>query len=187
MEKLFEWILWKSRLVVLVAVIASLASALAMFYIATVDTWYLIIHLGEYASPHMSSLIRAKLHATTVAHVVGILDGYLLATVLLIFALGLYELFISKIDIAEKSETGSRVLLIKNLDDLKSRLGKVVLMILVVKFFEHALDLQMNQPLEMLYFAGGIALIGVALYLTHSTAEGTNHTSSSKEYDDHAK
>lgn len=166
-EKSFEWMLWKSRLVVLAAVIASLASALAMFYIATVDTWYMIIHLGQYASPDLSALARAKLHATTVAHVVEILDGYLLATVLLIFSLGLYELFISKIDIAETSEMGSSVLFIKNLDDLKTRLGKVVLMILIVKFFEHALDMRLNQPIEILYFAGGIALIGLALYLSY--------------------
>jgi uncharacterized membrane protein YqhA len=33
-----------------------------------------------------------------VAHTVGSIDGFLLATILLIFALGLYELFISDID-----------------------------------------------------------------------------------------
>ena len=93
------------------------------------------------------------MRATTIAHVVGILDGYLLATVLLIFALGLYELFVSKIDEAERSEMGSRVLFIKSLDDLKARLGKVVLMILIVKFFEHALGMHFDRPLDMLYFA----------------------------------
>jgi uncharacterized membrane protein YqhA len=36
-----------------------------------------------------------------VAHTVGSIDGFLLATILLIFALGLYELFISDIDEAQ--------------------------------------------------------------------------------------
>lgn len=80
----------------------------------------------------------------------------------------LYELFISKIGQAERSEMGSRVLFIKNLDDLKTRLGKVVLMILIVKFFEHALEMHFTSALDLVYFGGGIALIGVALYLTHS-------------------
>lgn len=168
LETVFESFLWHSRLVVLAAVIASLASALAMFYTATVDAWYMIMHLGHYASPALSSAARTELRASTITHVVGILDGYLLATVLLIFALGLYELFISKIDAAEHSEMGSRVLFIKSLDDLKARLGKVVLMILIVKFFEHALRMHFNHPLDMLYFAAGIALIGLALYLSHT-------------------
>lgn len=168
LEWFFEAFLWRSRLVVLAAVIASLASALAMFYTATVDAWYMIIHLGAYADPSLTEAARTQMRGSTIAHVVGILDGYLLATVLLIFSLGLYELFISKIDEAEQSEMASKVLVIHNLDDLKARLGKVVLMILIVKFFEHALGMKFTSPLDMLYFAGGIALIGLALYLSHS-------------------
>ena len=167
-ERLFEGFLWNSRLVVLSAVLASLASGIAMFYLATVDAVYMISHLGEYASPALDNAARMELRSATITHVVEILDAYLLATVLLIFALGLYELFISKIEQAEESETSSKVLFISNLDELKSRLGKVVLMILIVKFFEHALDMKFESPLQMLYFAAGIALIGLALFLTHS-------------------
>jgi uncharacterized membrane protein YqhA len=96
-------------------------------------------------------------------------DGYLLATVMLIFSLGLYELFISKIDMAVESESSSNVLLIRNLDDLKARLAKVILMILIVTFFEHVLGVDFRGPLDLLYLAGGIALIGLALYLTHAS------------------
>ncbi|APZ43305.1 YqhA family protein [Acidihalobacter ferrooxydans] len=169
LEKVFEGFLWRSRLAVLAAVVASLASALAMFYMSTVDAWYMISHLAHYASPDLTEAARTHLRASTITHVVGILDGYLLATVLLIFALGLYELFISKIDEAERSDMGSRVLFIKSLDDLKARLGKVVLMILIVKFFEHALGMHFDRPIDMLYFASGIALIGLALYLSHTS------------------
>ncbi|AOU98204.1 hypothetical protein BI364_09765 [Acidihalobacter yilgarnensis] len=169
LERLFEGFLWRSRLVVLAAVVASLASALAMFYTATIDAWYMIVHLSEYASPSLTEAARAQMRGSTIAYVVEILDGYLLATVLLIFALGLYELFISKIDEAERSEMASKVLVIHSLDDLKARLGKVVLMILIVKFFEHALGMKFASPLDLLYFAGGIALIGLALYFSHSS------------------
>lgn len=182
LEKIFEGLLWRSRLVVIAAVLASLASALAMFYTATVDAWYMIIHLSKYANPMLSVTARAHMRASAIAHVVGILDGYLLATVLLIFSLGLYELFISKIDEAEHSETGSKVLVIHNLDDLKARLGKVVLMMLIVKFFEHALDMQFTNALDMLYFAGGIALIGLALYLSHSSEPMKNRLAKSQDF-----
>lgn len=167
-EKLFEGLLWESRFAVLFAVIASLLSSLAVFYMATVDAYYMISHLGEYASPALDAVARNSLRSATITHVVEIVDGYLLATVLLIFALGLYELFISKIDQAEKSETSSNVLLITSLDDLKGRLAKVILMILIVKFFEHAIGMAFRSPLDLLYLAGGISLLGLALYLSHA-------------------
>lgn len=176
-EAIFEKILWNSRLLVLAAVIASLAATVAVMYMATVDAWYMITHLGEYASalPEEKVVLRVQ----TVTHVVEIIDGYLLATILLIFALGLYELFISKIEEAENSETASKILIIHSLDDLKARLAKVVLMILIVRFFEHALNMKFTTPIDLLYLAGGIAFLGLALYLTHAAdsphAEPKNH------------
>jgi uncharacterized membrane protein YqhA len=162
-ERLFEKFLWNSRFVVLIAVIASLITALAMFYLATVDVWYLVTHLGDYLS--LKGQERYDFRAESVAHVVEVIDGYLLATVLFIFSLGLYELFISKIDEAESSEH-SKVLAVNSLDDLKAKLARVVLMILIVKFFEHAVNMAFNGPLDLLALAGGIALIALALYLS---------------------
>lgn len=167
-ERLFENLLWDSRFVVIFAVIASLFSALAMFYMATIDAYFMLTHLVDYASPNLDIEARYALRSTTITHVVEIVDGYLLATVLLIFSLGLYELFISKIDMAEGSETSSNVLLITSLDDLKNRLAKVILMILIVKFFENAISLEFDSPTSLLYLAGGIALLGLALYLSHA-------------------
>lgn len=172
-EKIFETLLWDSRFVVIFAVIASLLTALAVFFMATVDAYYMLSHLFEYASPALDAESRYALRSTTITHVVEIVDGYLLATVLLIFALGLYELFISKIDQAEQSETSSNVLLISSLDDLKNRLAKVILMILIVKFFEHAISLNFDSPQALLYLAGGISLLGLALYLSHAAEHKT--------------
>jgi len=167
LENLFEGALWESRFVVLFAVVASLATAFVMFFMATVDAWFLVTHLFEYASSALVGEARLAFRSAAVTHVVEIVDGYLLGTVLLIFALGLYELFISRIDKAETSETASRVLIIHSLDDLKSRLAKVILMILIVKYFEHAVSMDFSSPIDLLYLSGGIALIGLALYLTH--------------------
>jgi len=168
-EKIFETALWNSRFVVIIAVLVSLITAFAMFYMASVDAYYLIAHLGDYASADLIGQERKVFRAETVTHVVEVIDGYLLATVLLMFSLGLYELFISKIEQAESSETPS-VLAIHSLDDLKTRLGRVILMILIVNFFEHAISMEFHSPLELLALAGGISLIGLTLYLTHAEA-----------------
>ncbi len=162
-ERLFERILWSSRLVVVVPVVASVVMAIAAFYLGTVDVVYLVTHLASYADisrPH------ANTRATLLAAIIRALDDYLLAAVLLIFALGLYELFIGKIDAAERDETASRLLLIRSIDDLKDRLAKVVLLVLIVEFLQSALAKPPTGALDLLYLAIGIALIGVALYLT---------------------
>ncbi len=173
-EQAFEFLLWESRFAVIFAVIASIFTAFAMFYIATVDAYYVMTHLAEYASPSLNAVERSVLRGETVTHIVEIIDGYLLATVLLIFALGLYELFISRIDRAETSEAASSVLIINSLDDLKGRLAKVIMMILIVRFFEYAIRIKFETPLDLILLAGGIALLGLALYLSHEGA-GTKH------------
>ena len=77
------------------------------------------------------------------------------------------ELFVSDIDEARHSVASSRILVIESLDDLKNRLAKVILMILIVKLFEHAVRMKMQNVLDLLYLGGAIALVGVALFLTH--------------------
>src|SRR5688572_264767 len=168
-ERGFESLLWSSRLVVLIAVLGSLVVALAMFYVASMDVLYLLTHLRDYGDLTMTVDARAELRGQTVAHVVEVVDGYLLAAIMLIFSLGLYELFVSRIDIAEGSEFAERLLLIRSLDDLKDRLAKVVLLILVVKFFEYALGLPIRGSLDLLYLALGIVAVAAALALSNKT------------------
>lgn len=164
LENTFERLLWGSRLIVLLAVVASLLVAVGMFFVSTVDVVGLIQHMAHY--PVTYGAERAALRSSIVAHVVEAVDGYLLASIMLIFSLGLYELFVSRIDVAEGSEFAERVLLIRSLDDLKDRLAKVVLLILVVKFFEYALQLPFKTPLDLLYLAIGVLLVSGALYLS---------------------
>jgi uncharacterized membrane protein YqhA len=168
-EKLFEKLLWNSRFAVVVAVIASMAAALTVFFMTTVDVWNAVVHVSGYASPTLDAAARKALHDDTITHIVAVVDGYLLAAVMLIFALGLYELFVSNIEAARDSETASKILLIESLDDLKTRLAKVILMILIVKLFEHAVKLEPHGLLDLLYLGASIALVGLALWLTHQS------------------
>lgn len=172
LENLFEGSLWNSRFVILLAVIGSLFAGFAIFYMATVDVVYLVMHALHYADPEMADEARKALHDSTVTHIVEVVDGYLLATVMLIFSLGLYELFISDIDQAHGSRASSKILVIGSLDDLKSRLAKVIIMILIVTLFEEALNMKLQSPIDLLYLGGSIALIALALYLTHSAEHG---------------
>jgi uncharacterized membrane protein YqhA len=167
-ERLVESFLWNSRFVVLVAVIASLFTSFAIFYMTVIDVYFTIAHLSNYYA--LGDAERASLKAMTVAHVVGSVDGFLLGAIMLIFSLGLYELFISKIDPAD-GKSSSKILIINSLDDLKDKLAKVILMILIVMFFEQAIFLKPEAPLELLYYALAIMLVAAALYLSHKAYE----------------
>jgi len=171
-EWFFEGALWNSRFVILAAVLGSLLSGFAIFYMATVDVVYLVQHILHYADAGITEEARKVLHDSTVSHIVEVVDGYLLATVMLIFSLGLYELFISDIDQAHGNKASSKILVISSLDDLKSRLAKVIIMIMIVTLFEEALNMKMTTPIDLLYLGGSIALIALALYLTHSAEHG---------------
>jgi uncharacterized membrane protein YqhA len=184
-ETLFEGSLWSSRFIVLAAVLGSLFAGFAIFYMATVDVVYLVQHMLHYADPDMAEEARKVLHDKTVSHIVEVVDGYLLATVMLIFSFGLYELFISDIDQAHDSEGSSKILVINSLDDLKARLAKVILMIMIVTLFEEALNMKMTTPIDLLYLGGAIALVALALYLTHGGERGAkdDHEEESEEAD----
>ena len=168
-ERYFEGMLWNSRFIVLLAVVASLIMAIGIFYVTTVDVYYTIAHLAHYHE--LNDAERMDLRALTVAHVVASVDGFLLGTVMLIFSLGLYELFISRIDQAEGKDASSQILMINSLDDLKDKLAKVILMILIVMFFEQAIFLKPSGPLELLYYSLAIMLVAAALYLSHKAYE----------------
>lgn len=162
-ERIFESFMWNSRFIVLLAVISSLFGSILLFLLATFDmAWLTMAFVDHFFLGHQ----HTDIHVEVVSHVIQAVDDFLLATVLLIFALGLYELFISKIDAADQARA-SNILVIHSLDDLKDRLGKVVLMILVVVFFKNVLHVSFDNPLNILYMGGGIMLVALALYFTH--------------------
>ena len=168
LETIFEGSLWSSRFVIIAAVLGSLLAGFAIFYVATLDVVFLFTHALHYADPGMADEARKALHDSTVSHIVEVVDGYLLATFMLIFSLGLYELFISDIDQAKGSKSSSKILVVHDLDDLKSRLAKVILMILIVTLFEQATNMKLATPLDLVYLGGSIALIALALYFSHA-------------------
>lgn len=161
----FEGALWSSRLIVLVAVVFGLLLALGAFYLATIDVFYFFGYLLDYADLSLASDDREELRASAITAIVKAVDGYLIAAILIIFALGLYELFVSKLDPAERSEAIPRLLLIRSLDELKERIASLVLLVLVIEFFQRALQLEYRSPLDLLYFATGVLLVSGALYV----------------------
>lgn len=161
LEKFFENAMWQTRLFVLFAVIFGLLGSIILFVVASVDIYDVLKYTIEV---YVNGLHPEKFHEEIVSKIIGAVDLYLIAVVMLIFAFGLYELFISKIDAAEDTKTGSTILAIHSLDQLKDKIAKVIVMVLIVSFFQKVLHTRYDGALEMLYFALSIGLLAVGLY-----------------------
>lgn len=167
-ESIFERILWDSRFFVLLAVIFSMLGGIALFIVASMDVFGVVVSVADVFFNHLHP---EHFHEEVVSGLIGAIDLYLMAIVLFIFGFGLYELFISDIDIAKQSAS-SKILEIHSLDELKDKLAKVIVMVLIVSFFQRVLHTNYNGALEMLYFSFSILALSVGLYFLH---KGGNH------------
>jgi len=163
LENIFERVLWSTRFFVLLAVIFSMLGGIALFIVASVDVWNVVVEVYNVFVNHQHP---EHFHEEIVSGLIGAIDLYLMAIVLFIFGFGLYELFISEIDIA-KNSAASKILEIHSLDELKDKLAKVIVMVLVVSFFQRVLHTEYNGAVEMLYFSGSIFGLSIALYFLH--------------------
>ena len=162
MEKIFESSLWSSRFIVILAVIFGLIGAVLLFIVASVDIYdtakFVINTYATHAHPK-------TFHEDVVGGIIGAVDLYLIGVVMLLFSFGLYELFISDIDAARDEDgKGSKILAIHSLDQLKDKISKVIVMVLVVGFFQKVGHTEYNGALEMLYFSLSITAVAVGLY-----------------------
>jgi uncharacterized membrane protein YqhA len=160
LERLFEGAIWNSRFIVLLAVVFGLLGAVILFVVASIDIWGVGVYTFNTIITHAHP---ENFHEDIVAGIIGAVDLYLIAVVMFIFSFGLYELFISDIDQAE-GKNGSKLLAINSLDQLKDKIAKVIVMVLVVNFFQRVLHTKFATPLEMLYFALAITALAVGLY-----------------------
>lgn len=166
--RLFEQVLYSSRYLSILAVIGSLVSSVALFLRGCMVVFESIRHFFIDLAAGTVNPNYEKMFEELVSSV----DIFLFALVLIIFGVGVYELFITKIDPVEReNDTRPSWLRISSVDDLKSSLGKVILMVLIVAFFKHTLELSKEQwgPITLLYLSIGILLIAAALYLTHKS------------------
>jgi len=161
-EKIFEQGLWNSRFIILLAVVFGLLGAVLLFIVASVDVFSTTMYVF---STYMNHAHPEHFHEKVVSGIIGAVDLYLIGVVMLIFSFGLYELFISDIDTAKSNDgEDNKVLVIHSLDQLKDKISKVIVMVLVVGFFQKISLTEFNGALDMLYFALSITAISVGLF-----------------------
>ncbi len=161
-EKTFEGTLWASRFMVILAVVFGLIGAVVLFVVASFDIYETAAYV---LNTYITHAHPESFHENVVGGIIGAVDLYLIGVVMLLFSFGLYELFISDIDAAKDDEgNDNQILAIHSLDQLKDKISKVIVMVLVVGFFQKVGHTQYTGALDMLYFALSITAVSVGLY-----------------------
>ena len=161
LERLWEKALWSTRYIVVLAVFFSVVAAIVLFVLGSYEILHAIVEKNPLTNPEYEGK-----HSEMLLELITAIDLYLIGVVLLIFGFGIYELFVSKIDIARDDEAVT-ILEIENLDELKNKIIKVIIMVLIVSFFESILEMRhgsYNEPIEMLYFALSIFALSLGVY-----------------------
>ena len=137
MENKFEKFLWNFRYITILAVILSILSAFTLIVIGSWD----IIEAVIFYNPLFDASISSN--NELLFKLISAIDLFLIGIVLLIFGFGIYELFVSEIDFANAKFSES-TLKIRDLDQLKNKIIKVIIIVLIVKFFEKVLKFSEN-------------------------------------------
>ena len=175
-ELIFEAFIWNFRFFIIVPVIFSLLSALRFFVIGTLDIWTGLVLSFDPEDPEGEETIKI------VSSIIGGIDYYLIGIVLLIFAFGIYELFISEIEIRHRDD--SNILQSESLEELKGKLVNVIVVALIVSLFKRMLNIEIQQISDIIYIASAILLISISQYLltlNHSSSLKQRHSSKETE------
>ncbi|XP_021835983.1 uncharacterized protein [Spinacia oleracea] len=167
LEEAIEKVIYRFRFVAFLGVFGSLIGSLLCF----------IKGCGIVAASFIEYFAKS---GKVVVMVVEAIDIYLLGTVMLIFGMGLYELFVSNLDIAKslpdvKNRSSlfglfpllerPRWLEIKSVSELKTKVGHVIVMLLLIGLFDNSKKAAINSPLDLLCFSASVLLCSGCLYM----------------------
>jgi uncharacterized membrane protein YqhA len=161
-----EMVMIRARYLTLIPVIFSYIGALFMFAVGTVRTYDALIAMVHY-----------QWRGTQVNLILSV-DAFLMGLVLMIFSYGIYDLFISSLDAGgSKARLRPRWMQFDDIGGLKIILAEVILIIMMIEFFQLALS-EMKHfktfeqiliiPIGMLLIAVGM---GVFKKLTHESKD----------------
>jgi uncharacterized membrane protein YqhA len=161
LEQQLERSLWKIRLIAILPVIMSLVSTMVTFVLGTIEIVRALEVLGQ-------GVAGKGIIGELLGGVVSGIDLYLIGIALLIFGYGVYELLISPIEAARESEGGSGLLDIRNLDQLKEKLVKVLVVALIVSAFKAMLTMPIKDGTSLALFCLSVLLLALSGVLVTS-------------------
>jgi len=145
-------LLEKARFISLIGIVSLLAASVLTFVLGAVKTVRIVVALAQSAGKDSLAFV----------HLVQIMDVFLVATALWVFAVSLYELFIEKLDLPGW-------MVAHNLYELKTKLGSVLILVMAGTFVERLAS--NGDALQLMYEAIAIAVVSTVLIALGSTGK----------------
>ena len=153
---MLKFCLERGKYVILLAVVSTFLASVATFIWGTVRMITNVVSLIAGLITHEGGHSGVQMIAS--------LDSLLLAIVLYIFSVAIYELFFGKINVPDW-------LVIENLDGLKEKLASVIILILAVTFLEHLVEWKDAKDTLMFGISIAAVLIALVFYMHHKKGE----------------
>jgi uncharacterized membrane protein YqhA len=143
----------RTRYIVLVGVFGLLLASFAEFVVSVAETVELVVHVFTHIADPALEIQEV--------YFIKLVDGFLVATGLLIFALGLYEIFFRQLDLPD-------ALKFTTIGQLKSSLANIIVLTLAVTFL--TLVQEGADSTQVLYY--GVAISAIIVVLVYFTRGG---------------
>lgn len=153
---MLKFLLEKGKYIILLAVVSTFLASAATFIWSAVRMITNVVSLTAGLITHEGGHSGVQMIAS--------LDSILLAIVLYIFSVAIYELFFGKINVPDW-------LIIENLDGLKEKLASVIILILAVTFLEHIVEWKDAKDTLMFGISIAAVLIALVFYMQHKKGE----------------
>ncbi len=99
------------------------------------------------------------------SHLIDVIDFSLLCVIWLIIVWWLYEIFLNRIEIHSRDQLQADQVLIHDIDELKQKLGKVIVISLVVHVFKQMILFTVTDKFDLLAMWSVVLMLAGALYL----------------------
>ena len=152
LENQIESILWKSRFFVLIPVLIGVILFFVLLYGLCYKLYKLII-----------VLIDVGFNEKVVSLIISMIDISLLAMIILMFTWWIYELFVDEIDVEDDHKSKAKTLIVKDIDELKEKVGKVIIILLIVWLFKQILTYKVIDIKDIVVLALSILVLALAL------------------------
>jgi uncharacterized membrane protein YqhA len=152
---LIEYVLWKARYIMLFPIFFVLLTLIYMVVLIAVRFWDAVVLFDQaHSNPFM-----------ILSHLIDVIDFALLCVIALIIVWWLYEIFLNRLEIQSKDQVQADQLLIHDIDELKQKLGKVIVISLVVHIFKHMILFEVHGAIDLLIMGAVVLFLATALFL----------------------
>ena len=158
--------LWRSKFFVFITVLTSILVAFILIIYGVIEAYHIFINISKINAQEIQLMT------------LGVVDMFLFGMVMMIFAFGSYNLFISKIDNINRDPGTEEVIpnwvRVENFNELKTIFIKVVIMILIISFLQLVvtnIEKFKEDIYSILILSVGILLISISLKLLHNNTK----------------